>query len=346
MMNILFAGLTVPGVALAEVSQERLATLSKGINLTTVFDNNKSLSQLYDDLSLIHRVGFKHVRIFVNEAKLRDRLTGSLYLDRLSAIVHKANQDRLGVILCMMSRENEFKDGVNLKIVEHQWIDAWMTIARHFIKSNPNYLFYEIANEPHMQNEQRWAQIQERIRLAVRSVATANTLILTGSPLTMVWSLPKSVPNDNDVAFAFHLYQPMIFTHQGADWGASAIYKDFKGLEYPPNSLNIAMIERAKPSTKKDLTEYAKNGTERISGEIDEALKWRHANKFPLVVTEFGVFRAAPEKSRAVWLSEAASDLEKANIGWTIWEYEGGFGIKDELRMGCSTLVKSLRLCQ
>jgi hypothetical protein len=43
---------------------------------------------------------------------------------------------------------------------------------------------------------------------------------------------------------------------------------------------------------------------------------------------EFGVYRnfSSPE-DREAWLTAARSAFEKNLIGWTAWDYQGGFGV-------------------
>jgi hypothetical protein len=43
---------------------------------------------------------------------------------------------------------------------------------------------------------------------------------------------------------------------------------------------------------------------------------------------EFGVYRnfSVPE-DRGRWLTAARTAFEKNHIGWTMWDYQGGFGV-------------------
>ncbi len=83
-----------------------------------------------------------------------------------------------------------------------------------------------------------------------------------------------------------------------------------------------------------------------MAREIDDVAAWAGAHHVPISVTEFGVFRRAPPASRAAWLSEARHRLEAASFGWTLWEYEGGFGIRPELARGCDPITSALGLCR
>ena len=61
--------------------------------------------------------------------------------------------------------------------------------------------------------------------------------------------------------------------------------------------------------------------------EIDVASAWQGKTHIPLICDEFGVYGKAPAATRAAWLTEARTRLEAAHIGWTVWEFRGGFGI-------------------
>jgi hypothetical protein len=48
----------------------------------------------------------------------------------------------------------------------------------------------------------------------------------------------------------------------------------------------------------------------------------------PLICDEFGVYRNfSPPESHEHWLTGARSAFEKNHIGWTMWDYQGGFGV-------------------
>ena len=48
----------------------------------------------------------------------------------------------------------------------------------------------------------------------------------------------------------------------------------------------------------------------------------------PVTCNEFGVYRkAANPQDRAAWISDVRGVLEKYGIGWTMWDYSGGFGV-------------------
>ena len=66
----------------------------------------------------------------------------------------------------------------------------------------------------------------------------------------------------------------------------------------------------------------------RIDREIGTAAAWAAKYQVPLTCNEFGVFRNfAPPADRAAWIRDMRTALEKYGIGWTMWDYAGGFGV-------------------
>ncbi len=55
---------------------------------------------------------------------------------------------------------------------------------------------------------------------------------------------------------------------------------------------------------------------------------WATRWNVPVTCNEFGVYRkAALPGDRAAWLKDVRTSLEKHGIGWTMWDYSGGFGV-------------------
>jgi len=66
----------------------------------------------------------------------------------------------------------------------------------------------------------------------------------------------------------------------------------------------------------------------RIDAEIAVAAAWGKRWNVPLTCNEFGVYRAtATPEDRAAWIHDVRTALEKYGIGWTMWDYAGGFSV-------------------
>jgi hypothetical protein len=78
------------------------------------------------------------------------------------------------------------------------------------------------------------------------------------------------------------------------------------------------------------LLRYGEDGwnAARIDREIGVAAAWAAKYQVPLTCNEFGTFRKfAPPADRAVWIRDMRTALEKYGIGWTMWDYAGGFAV-------------------
>jgi endoglucanase len=101
---------------------------------------------------------------------------------------------------------------------------------------------------------------------------------------------------------------------------------------------------------QEELAAYGRDfvNDQRIISEIDAASAWARRYGVAVVATEFGVDDKAPPPARAAWLATVRRSLEARGIGWTVWEYRGGFGIATDLQRGCAasdSAAKALGLC-
>jgi hypothetical protein len=138
----------------------------------------------------------------------------------------------------------------------------------------------------------------------------------------------KPLPDPN-IVYAFHYYNPFIFTHQGFKWGP---FEKVVGIPYPV-SKNImgALLDRYVPEQRsKLLEEYGQEdwNSSRIARDIANVVHWRNLHKVRVICNEFGVVRdTVPEADRARWLRDVRETLEAAGIGWAMWDYGGHFGL-------------------
>jgi hypothetical protein len=66
----------------------------------------------------------------------------------------------------------------------------------------------------------------------------------------------------------------------------------------------------------------------RIRLSIDQAAAWGQQHHVPLLCNEFGVYREYSDAgSRMNWIRDVRTALEADGIGWTMWDYRGGFGV-------------------
>jgi aryl-phospho-beta-D-glucosidase BglC (GH1 family) len=328
------------------VPASRLAHIRHGINLSEWF------AQVYDpkgytkehfeswttasDIALIKSAGFDHVRLSVNPQPMMDAARrhngGAEYFSYLDAAVKMILDAGLAVEIDMHP-DSDFKARLAKEddFVE-RFADFWSMVAQHYASWDPDRIFFEILNEPEMRDAYRWYGVEAKLAAAVRRGAPANTIIAAGArwddddDLVFLEPLP-----DNNVVYVFHFYEPHIFTHQGAGWGAY-YWHWLKGLHYPSSPENAAQVAPLVPEAR-DRMQVIRYGQDhwdsaRVEAEINQASEWANRQGVPLICNEFGVYRAfADPQDRARWITDVRTSLERHNIGWAMWDYSGSFGV-------------------
>jgi len=346
------AVLFLAAVALAQtaptssVPAARLAHIRRGINLSAWFAQvhdplgyTKEHLQTWTtaaDLALIKSAGFDHVRLSVNPQPLMDaawhRNDKAEDLSDLDAAVKMILDAGLAVEIDMhpqsdfkarLAKEDDFVA---------RFADFWNMIAQRYAPLDPDRVFFEILNEPEMQDAYRWYGVQAKLAAAIRRGAPANTIIAAGARWDddddMVFLEPLA---DTNVVYVFHFYEPHIFTHQGATWGAY-YWHWLKGLHYPSSPENAAQVATLVPEARERLQviRYGQDHWDaaRIEAEINQAADWGTKHGVPLICNEFGVFRDHSEpQDRNTWIRDVRLALERHNIGWAMWDYSDNFGV-------------------
>ena len=344
---LLLSSLSFAQTSSSSVSSARLAHLRHGINLSEWF------AQVYDprgykkehfedwttaaDIALIKSAGFDHVRLSVNPQPMMDAAHGRGGIDEYFGYLDRAMKMILDAGLAVeldMHPDSDFKTRLNDNDSVERFADFWRMVAQHYSSSSwdPERVFFEILNEPEMRDPYRWYGVETTLAAAIRQGAPANTILAPGAKWDddddMIFLEPLRDPN---VIYVFHFYDPHIFTHQGATWGAN-YWHWLKGLHYPSSPENAAQVATLLPDEvhRLDVIRYGQDHWDaaRIEAEINQAAAWGRRNGVPLVCNEFGVFRNFSEpQDRTAWIKDTRTALERHNIGWAMWDYSGSFGV-------------------
>ena len=328
------------------IAQRHLQHLRHGINLSEwfaqVYDQKGYTKEHFEtwntaqDIALIRSMGFDHVRLSVNPQPMfqhgqADRIPAD-YLGYLDSAVQMILDHGLAVIIDVHP-ESDFKQKLVAEdsFVE-QFEDYWRQLARHYSSTNPDLVSFEILNEPEFHDRYRWQGVQAKLAVAIREGAPQHTIIVAGA----YWSSENELLffdplRDSNIIYNFHFYDPHIFTHQGATWSTNYVHY-LKELPYPSTPENVQQAAALLPDAVNHLQaiHYGLDrwNASRIDGEIGQVAAWAKRWKVPVTCNEFGVYRkAANPQDRAAWISDVRTTLEKYSIGWTMWDYSGGFGV-------------------
>jgi endoglucanase len=336
---------TVPAVAQDRAAGVRTATaraahLRHGINASEWFAQSATdytaarLGRYTDDadIALMAKLGFDSVRLSIDPVPLERTIQSQEFLTRLDHAVDTMIANGLAVQIDIHPEE-PYKQAVKTSDdgVE-RFTMLWRRLAAHYANRDPEMVFFEIMNEPEVNDPFRWAGIQAAAAVAIREAAPKNTIIATGPNWSSIADLLTQHPlADGNVIYNFHFYDPHEFTHQGAGWG-DPLWRYERAIPYPAteSTMKEHLAEVPDPAGRYKLEIYWLDhwDAHRIRLLIDEAAEWGKANNVPLISNEFGVYRrVADPASRNAWIHDVRTALEADGIGWAMWDYHHDFGV-------------------
>jgi endoglucanase len=291
-----------------------------------------------DDIATMAKLGFDNVRLSIDAVPLEQYPRGDDGLNddfagRLDHAVDTILADGMAVTIDLHP-EDSYKQQLRMDNgAVDRLVALWRKLAAHYAGRNPDRVFFEILNEPEVNDPYRWAGIQARVAAAIREAAPNNTIIATGPNYSDIVDLLGLFPlDDGNVIYNFHFYDPHEFTHQGANWGPSW-WRYEHGIPYPPTESSMMQELLQEVPSRADrfqLENYWLNhwDADHIRRLIDQAAGWARTNRVPLLCNEFGVYRpVADPVSRNNWIRDVRTAFEADSIGWAMWDFDNGFGV-------------------
>lgn len=346
-LGLFLAGLLSLNVAPVQgVKTSRFDQLTQGVNLAHWFAQAPLTAKNFQtritaqDIQYLKTLGFKHVRlpldpeVLWNDSDPKQLKAKNLqyFDDALDLILSRD----LAVIVDLHPKAN-FKQRLyrDSEFVS-EVAQFWQALAEHLSDRSPERVFLEVLNEPDVSDPTDWNLIQLKLLAAMRSGAPEHTLIASanlrvGNNWDEIKALEALLPvKDPNVVYNFHFYQPKPFVSQGAEWGWKVL-QHYQNVPYPssPKAVAPLLADIENPVARKQLQTYGEQqwNVAKLDGQIRRAAAWAKKHRVYLTCNEFGVYRRfAPAESRRAWLHDVRSLLEKYDIGWTVWEYDRGFG--------------------
>jgi aryl-phospho-beta-D-glucosidase BglC (GH1 family) len=344
--TILLTALLTPSRTSAQQADDlafqRAQHLRRGINTSDWFaqSSDYSVQRLRtfttpDDIRLIHQLGFDHIRLSIDADPLlgwqRNQPNSTPFMEELDAIIKLAVEQKLAVVIDIHPQSRYKQSLLQGDEPVKRFAMLWRSLATHFASFDPNYVFFEIMNEPEQPDTYRWQGIQSFVADQIRSVAPDHTIIACGARWSGLEDLlplqPLALPN---IIYTFHDYEPFAFTHQGATWTDPAV-QPLRNVPYPSTPENIANNLEQEPTLAGQffVQQYglARWDAHRIDVTLSFAERWTQLHHAPVYVGEFGVHRPyADPAARAQWLKDMRTMLEKHHLGWAMWDYQDNFG--------------------
>jgi endoglucanase len=330
-----------PGTVPSEPWSQETPKLARGMNLGNALDAphegewGVTLSERF--FQKYAEAGFDHVRLPVRFSGHADNgapyaLDGG-FMQRVDWAIDQATANHLAVVVDM-HHYNELSEHPD----EHaeRFVELWKQIARRY-RERPRSVVLELLNEPHDKlTSDKYNPILAKGLAAVRAI-DPNRLIIVDS---VFWAAADKLDqlelsrDDKNLIVSFHMYQPILFTHQGLT--------DFMPPEYgtrkivfpgpPAEAIEPVSAARTVPWVKTWFDDYnhkssADNpcGPKTIKEQFDLATRFAERTGFRLYMGEFGAGDLADRDSRVRWLRAVRSEAEARHIGWAYWEDGGHF---------------------
>ena len=260
-----------------------------------------------DYLPIIQQAGFTLIRIPIRWAAhagpAPTYTIDPIFLARVDGLVAQAKQTNLTAILDYHNDDALMKDP---DANGDRFVAIWKQIAAHY-QNEPASILFELLNEPNGKlDAPHWNALLVRALAAVRATNPTRTVVVGPVRWNGIGALPSLVlPDDPNLLVTVHFYDPMSFTHQGAEW--------VPGSEKWMGNTWLG-------------TEAQKKA---VSDAFAKAAAWGEVNHRPMYLGEFGAYSKGDLASRARWIAFVARTAESHGFPWTYWEFCSGFGAYD-----------------
>jgi endoglucanase len=292
------------------------------------------------DLKLIRAEGFDHIRLPVGwhhyTGPAPDFKVSAEIFAKADQMVTNATALGLNVIINL----HNFNEFTTDPAANAAWFHAiWRQVAAHYAGSPPGVAF-ELLNEP--KDAATTVVLNPIFAETIREIRQTNPhrTIFVGPGL---WNSPGELPklrlpdDDQNIIVTLHCYDPMFFTHQGADWAGPD--QRVTGIVFPGPPKTPLVPDPSldlKPWALERIHKYNTlfgesnpSSSKPFRDKIQQAKAWSEEFGRPVHFGEFGAFTKADQQSRARYYAAFRQALDSAGIGWAIWDWKSGFNYWD-----------------
>jgi endoglucanase len=210
----------------------------------------------------------------------------------------------------------------------------WQQIAARY-KDQPSSVAFELINEPCDElKSPELNPITAKALAAVRATNPTRTVFVDSYFWASADRLKElELPVDANLVASFHMYQPILFTHQGMPWMGPEFQT--RGIVFPgPPAVPVTPVPAAQSTgwVSSWFSGYSQpaiaqnsNGPKAIFDYFKIVEDYVTSSHRRVYMGEFGVADSADPQSRENWLRIVKQEAERRHIGWTLWDDGGKF---------------------
>ncbi|MCX6183241.1 MAG: cellulase family glycosylhydrolase [Bacteroidetes bacterium] len=227
------------------------------------------------------------------------------------------------------SKDPKFREAVS---------SLWRVIAAHFITEKREDLFFELTNEPCLSlpegeyiDQADWTLLAQMMIDSIRTIDKTRPIIFGDTKWYSLDELIKNKPlKDKYVIYCFHMYDPFVFSHQGASWASMGTMKNVP-FPYSPERWSTEYrdfgVTNGTPQWVKDnMGKYYQEGNKQfIKNRLAKVKNWAFDNQVPLICNEWGAYpKSAKIEDLNAYFKTMGEIFKEMDISWQVW-----FGIMD-----------------
>ena len=321
---------------------------TKGVNLGGWFSQCDYTEARYDhfilpeDFAVIRSWGADHVRIPVDYNLLEDE-TGTprpAGYARLRAALDCCRANGLHAVLDLhktpgFSFDPDEGEGGFFEnpALQERFYSLWEGLAKRF-GGDTDLVAFELLNEVTERDfmpawNRIWQECVRRIRVFAPTIPVLVGGYWHNSALSVMDIAP---PPDEHIVYNFHCYEPLIFTHQGADWistmdpafriPVTAAYGELASASLEMLGERETLFERFPPESQLSPAYF--------EAFLASAVEAADKQGVPLYCGEYGVIDRVPPEQALEWYRMIHQVFEAHGVGRAAWSYrQMDFGLSD-----------------
>lgn len=289
---------------------EQVKRLGRGVNILgydPIWDNARAARFKEKHFKSIRDAGFQAVRINLHALQRMDATAAfklnERWLATLDWAVKNALANGLMVILDLHNYNDVAEDPAAFK---PRVLAFWKQIGERF-KDAPDSLLFEILNEPNGKlTPALWKEWLPGALAVIRKTNPGRTVIVGPPEWNGFRHLDElALPDgDRNIIVTVHYYEPMRFTHQGAEWA--------------PEFFKFSGVNWGSPAEVKQ-----------VKDDFARVQAWSAEHRRPILLGEFGAYEKGPMDSRARYTAAVARTAESLGWAWAYWQFDSDFIVYD-----------------